>query len=175
MKCSKLYGIPPVSICVRSVHLRFYNITFIASSMDSPVENGRLFRPKKQRMSGGQFPQQGRQKKSPNMIASPLIFGPSIPQFHSHPFWSSTAISETSRSGRPHSGIVLRLTKKGYQPWGMPRPETLERKARRCKEVSKEVVGIHVLLTRSIFACDILRRLLRRVSPVQSTSAPLRC
>jgi hypothetical protein len=128
-----------------------------------------------QRMSGGQFPQQGRQKKSPNMIASPLIFGPSIPQFHSHPFWSSTAISETSRSGRPHSGIVLRLTKKGYQPWGMPRPETLERKARRCKEVSKEVVGIHVLLTRSIFACDILRRLLRRVSPVQSTSAPLRC
>ena len=30
--------------------------------------------------------------------------------------------------------------------------------------VNKEVVGTHALPTRSLFACDILRRLLRRVS-----------
>ena len=34
--------------------------------------------------------------------------------------------------------------------------------------VIKEVVGIHVLLTRSLFACDILRRLLLRVSLARS-------
>jgi hypothetical protein len=34
--------------------------------------------------------------------------------------------------------------------------------------------GTHVLLTRSLFACDILRRLLLRVSLAKSTSAPLR-
>jgi hypothetical protein len=43
------------------------------------------------------------------------------------------------------------------------------------QEVSKEVVGIHVLLNGSLFACDILRRFLPRVSPVKSTSAALRC
>ena len=42
------------------------------------------------------------------------------------------------------------------------------------KAVTKEVVGIHVLLTRSLFACDILRRLLLRVSLAKPTSAPLR-
>jgi hypothetical protein len=40
--------------------------------------------------------------------------------------------------------------------------------------LSKEVVGIHVLLIRSLFGADILRRLLRRVSRVKPTSAPLR-
>src|SRR6476659_4585505 len=42
----------------------------------------------------------------------------------------------------------------------------------RGKKVTKEVVGIHVLLTRSLFACDILRRFLRRVSLAKPTSAP---
>jgi hypothetical protein len=42
------------------------------------------------------------------------------------------------------------------------------------RAVTKEVVGIHVLLTRSLFACDILRRFLRRVSLAKSTSAPVR-
>jgi hypothetical protein len=46
--------------------------------------------------------------------------------------------------------------------------------SRKLQKVTKEVVGIHVLLKRSLFACDILRRLLRRVSPLKSTSAPLR-
>jgi len=32
------------------------------------------------------------------------------------------------------------------------------------RAVTKEVVGIHVLLTRSLFGGDILRRLIRRVS-----------
>src|SRR5262249_15736722 len=40
--------------------------------------------------------------------------------------------------------------------------------------VSKEVVGVHVLLTRSLFACDILRRLLLRVSLAKPTFAALR-
>jgi hypothetical protein len=39
---------------------------------------------------------------------------------------------------------------------------------------SKEVIGIHVPLTRSLFGCDILSRLLRRVSLTKPTSAPLR-
>jgi hypothetical protein len=40
--------------------------------------------------------------------------------------------------------------------------------------VNQEIVEIQVLLTHSLFACDILRRLLRRVSLGKSTSAPLR-
>jgi hypothetical protein len=41
--------------------------------------------------------------------------------------------------------------------------------------LNKEVVGIHVLLTRLLFGDSIPRRLLLRVSPVKSTSAPVRC
>ena len=40
--------------------------------------------------------------------------------------------------------------------------------------VNKEAAGIHVLPSRSLFACDILRRFLRRVSLAKSSSAPLR-
>ena len=40
--------------------------------------------------------------------------------------------------------------------------------------VSKEVVGIHALLPRSLFGYGILRRLLPRVSLAKLTSAPLR-
>jgi hypothetical protein len=40
--------------------------------------------------------------------------------------------------------------------------------------ITKEVVEIHILLTRSLFADDILRRLLRRASVAKPTSAPLR-
>src|SRR6516164_7860238 len=40
--------------------------------------------------------------------------------------------------------------------------------------VTKEVAGIHVLLTRSLFGDGIPRRLLRRVSLAKPTSAPLR-
>jgi hypothetical protein len=39
--------------------------------------------------------------------------------------------------------------------------------------VNQEAAGIHVLLTRSLFACDILRRFLPRVSLAKSNSAPL--
>jgi hypothetical protein len=42
------------------------------------------------------------------------------------------------------------------------------------KKITKVVVGIHVLLTRSLFVCDILRRLLLRVSLEKPTFAPLR-
>ena len=38
----------------------------------------------------------------------------------------------------------------------------------------KEEVGIHLLLTRYLFACGIPHRLLRRVSLRKPTSAPLR-
>jgi hypothetical protein len=42
------------------------------------------------------------------------------------------------------------------------------------QEITKEVVGVHVLLTGSLFGDDILRRLLLRVSLGKSTSVPLR-
>ena len=47
-------------------------------------------------------------------------------------------------------------------------------KGRALQAVTKEVVGVHVLLTRSLFACGILHRLLQRVSLAKPTSAPLR-
>ncbi len=43
---------------------------------------------------------------------------------------------------------------------------------RELQEVSKEVVGIHVLLTRSLFGDGIPRKSLLPVSPVKLTSAP---
>ena len=43
---------------------------------------------------------------------------------------------------------------------------------RELQEVSKEVVGIHVLLTRSLFGDGIPRKFLLPVSPVKLTSAP---
>jgi hypothetical protein len=49
------------------------------------------------------------------------------------------------------------------------------RKGRALQKVRKEVVGIHILLTRSLFACDILRKLLGRASLAKPTSAPVRC
>ena len=43
------------------------------------------------------------------------------------------------------------------------------------KALPKEVVGIHVLLTRPLCGGGIPRRLLRRVWLAKPTSAPLRC
>ena len=51
--------------------------------------------------------------------------------------------------------------------------ETLER-MEGPGEVSKEVAGIQVLLTYSLFAADILRKSLRRVFLATLTSAPVR-
>jgi hypothetical protein len=48
-------------------------------------------------------------------------------------------------------------------------------KRRDLQEITKEVVGIHVLLTRSLFDGGIPRRLLLRVSLAKPTSAPLPC
>ena len=47
-------------------------------------------------------------------------------------------------------------------------------KGRALQDVSKEVVGIHVLLTRLLFGGGIPSRLLLRVSVAKPTSAPLR-
>ena len=44
-------------------------------------------------------------------------------------------------------------------------------KDRKLQEIIKEVVGIHVLVTHSLFASDIPHRFLLRVSPAKSTSA----
>src|SRR5262249_44101719 len=55
---------------------------------------------------------------------------------------------------------------------GLP---TTKPRGREPQEVTKEVVGIHVLLIRSLFGDSILRRLLRRVSLAKPTSAPLLC
>jgi len=46
--------------------------------------------------------------------------------------------------------------------------------AQKQQEITKEVAGIHVLLTRSLFGDGIPRRLLLRVSRAKPTSAPLR-
>jgi hypothetical protein len=46
--------------------------------------------------------------------------------------------------------------------------------AREPQEVTKQVVGIHVLLTRSLFGEGIPRKLLQRVSLAKPTSAALR-
>jgi hypothetical protein len=43
------------------------------------------------------------------------------------------------------------------------------------QEITKEVVEIHVLLTRSLFGAGILRRLLLRVSLAKPLSAALLC
>ena len=43
------------------------------------------------------------------------------------------------------------------------------------EEATKAVVGIHVVLTRSLFGGGILRSLLPLVSLAKPTSAPLRC
>ena len=51
----------------------------------------------------------------------------------------------------------------------------LNERQREPQEVTKEIVGIHVLLTRSLFGDGILRSLLLRVSLAKPTSAPLRC
>jgi hypothetical protein len=40
--------------------------------------------------------------------------------------------------------------------------------------VNKEVVGIHILLNRLLFGCDIVRKMLPRDSLVKATSAALR-
>jgi hypothetical protein len=49
-----------------------------------------------------------------------------------------------------------------------------ERKTWHCKQLAKEVVVVHGLLMRSLFACDILRSSPQRVSLARSTSASLR-
>ena len=46
---------------------------------------------------------------------------------------------------------------------------------RALRAVTKEVIGIHILLMRLLFGGDILRRFLQRVSLAKSTSAPLQC
>ena len=48
-------------------------------------------------------------------------------------------------------------------------------KGRALPDVSKEAVGIHVLLTQWLFACDIPRSSLRRVSLAKWISASSRC
>ena len=60
-----------------------------------------------------------------------------------------------------------------HDPRGAP-TETLGTKGRALQEVTKEAVGIHVPPTRSLFACDIPRRLLQRVSLAKPTSVPVR-
>jgi hypothetical protein len=47
-------------------------------------------------------------------------------------------------------------------------------KAGKLQEIIKEVVGTHILLTRSLFGDGIPRRMFRRVSLTKSTSALLR-
>src|SRR5271157_1486991 len=65
----------------------------------------------------------------------------------------------------------LCISKRLFDNAGLP---TTKPRDSALRAVTKEVVGIRVLPTRSLFACGILRRLLRRVSLAKPTSAPLR-
>jgi hypothetical protein len=86
--------------------------------MDFAGRKWQIVPAQEQRMSGGQLPQQGRQKKSSNVIASPSIFGPSIPQpsllvIHRH--------FRTSRSGGPRSAFNQKaISTLGGAPTGNP-------------------------------------------------------
>jgi len=60
--------------------------------------------------------------------------------------------------------------------FGFNRDQSEKQRGQRflCEELVKEVIGIHVLLTRLIFGDGIPRRLLRRVSLAKPISAPSR-
>ena len=73
-------------------------------------------------------------------------------------------LAESARPGRP------RIADRRHGPGG----ENGSAKGRELQEIIKEAVGIHVPLPRSLFGCDILSRLLLRVSLAKPTSAPLR-
>jgi hypothetical protein len=72
-----------------------------------------------------------------------------------------------TREGRKRSGSVewRRLPYDGQR---------FEQKGGSCKKITKEVVGINVLLRRSLFGDGTPRRLLRRVSLTKSASRQLR-
>jgi hypothetical protein len=89
-----------------------------------------------------------------------------------HPGIGGEALANFVRDYSRHFPFSVELLNAGeIQPGLAARRRT---KGRALQEVSKEVVGIHALLTRSLFACDILRRFLRRVPLAKSISAPLR-
>src|SRR5262245_27652972 len=67
-------------------------------------------------------------------------------------------------------GNAVRIPRMSPEPRACSR--TLEQ--RESVEITKEAVGVHVLLTRLLFGGDIPRRFLRRVSVAKPTSAPLR-
>ena len=85
-----------------------------------------------------------------------------------------------SRWSRPRSFFRYRLglTEADKVSKNSPRPnpgEQQTQKLRRDRRMHiKEAAGIHVLLTRSLFACGILRNFLARVALRKSTSAPVR-
>src|SRR5271166_7190552 len=71
--------------------------------------------------------------------------------------------------------VALNVDRLEGTDWGKNRGRGVERKAGSFKGVSKEVIGLHLLLTRSLFGGGILHRLLPHVSLAKSTSAPLQC
>src|SRR5271157_2019891 len=89
-----------------------------------------------------------------------------------HEFTQTPLAKHASFSGISSSRSVLalhlkRLFDNAVRRTTKPRDSAL-------RAVTKEVVGIRVLLTRLLFGDGILRRLLRRVSAVNPTSAALR-
>jgi hypothetical protein len=101
------------------------------------------------------------------------------------------SISAVATKNDLYAGIV---TIQALYPRGLPTPSLGDQSPSRAKEpnqprrsdrnprtkcgtlqaVTKEVVGIHVLLTRSLFGDGILRNFLLRVSLAKSTSALVR-
>jgi len=79
-----------------------------------------------------------------------------------HASFSGSLVAEASS---------LRISKRLFDNAGLP---TTKPRDSALRAVTKEVVGIRVLLTRLLFGGDILRRLLLRVSLAKPPSAPLR-
>jgi hypothetical protein len=70
--------------------------------------------------------------------------------------------------------VILSLPPRGCRESGNFTRRSLERSISYCRAVTKEAAGIHVPLTSSLFACDILCRLLPRVSEAKPTSVLVR-
>jgi hypothetical protein len=95
-------------------------------------------------------------------LAGPLITSSPRHPWLEHAFFSGSPVAEV------YSLCIssVCLINAGL-PTTKPRDSAL-------RAVTKEVVGLHVLLARSLFGDGIPRRLLRRVSLAKATFAPLR-
>jgi hypothetical protein len=90
-----------------------------------------------------------------------------------HEFTQTPLAKHASFSGSLLAEVSsLCISKRLFDNAGLP---TTKPRDSALRAVTKEVVGIRVLLTRLLFGDGIPRKLLRRVSAAKSTSASVRC